>query len=133
MLAAAAVSLAAEPIQPYITAESEAAVNRGLALQIDQSVLVKPLFNAGVVMNVNNDPDDERNFGKYVEIFTELHYEVEGEPLNRSSFHCLLKYGKHQRKTGRPDNPRYIPSAPPTVRAHPSTLEITTFISIFIP
>jgi hypothetical protein len=79
--AASAATAFAEPIKPYITIESEKELNRGISLKVTEPADVYPFFGSGVVMNTGSSNDDPRNYGKYIETFTEISYEVEGEKL----------------------------------------------------
>ena len=81
LLILSAAAIWAEPIQPFITPDTEKELNRGISIKVPKSAAVYPLYNSAVVINIGTDNDDPRNFGKYVETYTELSYEVKGEQI----------------------------------------------------
>ena len=76
-----AAAVFADPIEPYITKESESELNRGIALNVSAPTALYPIYKSGIVMNTSDNNDDPRNYGKYIETFTEISYEVNGEKL----------------------------------------------------
>lgn len=67
------------PVEPYLTVSGEAKVSHGMAIKAIAPEDVYPLFKSGLVMNTGTDEIDDRNFGKYIETYSEYSYDVNGE------------------------------------------------------
>lgn len=62
-----------------LTPEQEALANHGMGATFTEITPITPVFDGGRVVALSSNPQDSRNFGRYVEVEVEVTYTYKGE------------------------------------------------------